>query len=362
MALPVLLLILHGPIATNILNFYSCGLAALSFGLKVARWKVSLPRACSPRPCSSPSSRPATSRKSFDAWMVSLIVWISPWAAIVLVEFFVVQRGRVDVARLYERETRSRIRRRQLAGAARARRRPGGRLVVAVRPGRRSSRGRWRRAFSNTDLSWLTGAVVAGLGSTTCSSAAASGSRPNSRRSRSPRPPSRSSRADDRRPPLEHLGPRDGLAARRRRGRLDLLRRRRREPGARARRALRRRTCRRCRTRPTGRASACRGILELLARTRAARDVLLPGPTAALAGHVSRRARRPATRSACHSHRHRPLVELSEAEQEEDFHARPGGAAAAWARARRATAPDVAADGVHARAGRARRACATTPR
>ena len=28
--------------ATNILNFYSCGLAALSFGLKVARWKVSL--------------------------------------------------------------------------------------------------------------------------------------------------------------------------------------------------------------------------------------------------------------------------------------------------------------------------------
>ena len=42
MALPVLLLILHGPIATNILNFYSCGLAALTLGVKVARWKVSL--------------------------------------------------------------------------------------------------------------------------------------------------------------------------------------------------------------------------------------------------------------------------------------------------------------------------------
>ena len=42
LALPVLLLIMHGPIATNILNLYSCSLAALSIGIRAARWKVTL--------------------------------------------------------------------------------------------------------------------------------------------------------------------------------------------------------------------------------------------------------------------------------------------------------------------------------
>src|SRR5919108_679301 len=40
MTIPVLLLIMHGPIATNILNLYSCSLAALSVGLRASRWKV----------------------------------------------------------------------------------------------------------------------------------------------------------------------------------------------------------------------------------------------------------------------------------------------------------------------------------
>ena len=42
MAIPVLLLLMHGPIATNILNLYSCSLAALSIGVRAARWKVTL--------------------------------------------------------------------------------------------------------------------------------------------------------------------------------------------------------------------------------------------------------------------------------------------------------------------------------
>ena len=42
MAVPVLLLLVHGPIATNILNLYSCSLAALSIGVRAARWKITL--------------------------------------------------------------------------------------------------------------------------------------------------------------------------------------------------------------------------------------------------------------------------------------------------------------------------------
>jgi len=40
--------------------------------------------------------------ESFDQWIVSIVVWISPWAGITLVEFFILRRGKVDVPALYE--------------------------------------------------------------------------------------------------------------------------------------------------------------------------------------------------------------------------------------------------------------------
>jgi NCS1 nucleoside transporter family len=161
MALPVLLLILHGPIATNILNFYSCGLAALTFGIRVARWKVSLAAGALASVVLVVFIEAGDFAASFDAWMVSLIVWISPWAAIVAVEYFVVRRGRLDVASLYAERTRSR----------------GGdvnwRALVALAAGLVAGwawqygltpefQGPLAKALSNTDLSWLTGGLVAG--------------------------------------------------------------------------------------------------------------------------------------------------------------------------------------------------------
>jgi purine-cytosine permease-like protein len=161
MALPVLLLILHGPIATNILNFYSCGLAALTYGIRVARWKVSLAAGALASVVLVVFIEAGDFAASFAAWMVSLIVWISPWAAIVAVEYFVVRRGRLDVASLYEERTRSR----------------GGdvnwRALVALATGLAAGwawqygltpefQGPLAKALSNTDLSWLTGGLVAG--------------------------------------------------------------------------------------------------------------------------------------------------------------------------------------------------------
>ena len=138
-----------------------------------------------------------------------------------------------------------------------------------------------------------------------------------------------------------------GLAARRRgRGR-DQLRRRRRDadPG----RAIRVRHAPVDDVAP-GLRAACRRAADPRAAgaDRAAGDVLLPGrDRRALAGNARRRCWAPATRSRYHSHAHRPLVELSEAEQEEDFH---GGLevlrrlGAVTGRLPRAA---VAADGVH---------------
>ncbi len=102
MTIPVLLLIMHGPVATNILNLYSCSLAALSIGLKAARWKVTAVAGVVGSAVLIAFIQSDSFAHSFDNWIASIIVWISPWAGITLVEFFVLRRGKVDVPALYE--------------------------------------------------------------------------------------------------------------------------------------------------------------------------------------------------------------------------------------------------------------------
>src|SRR4029079_11076099 len=102
MTIPVLLLIMHGPVATNILNLYSCSLAALSVGLKAARWKVTAVAGVVGSAVLIAFIQSDSFAHSFDNWIASIIVWISPWAGITLVEFFGLRRGKVDVPGLYE--------------------------------------------------------------------------------------------------------------------------------------------------------------------------------------------------------------------------------------------------------------------
>jgi len=97
----VLLMVLHGPIATNILNVYSAALAALSAGFNfsrvalasivgVAGYLVTLYFIFAP-----------SFAKAFDNWMISLLLWMSPWAGIVLADFFIKRKGTIDIAELY---------------------------------------------------------------------------------------------------------------------------------------------------------------------------------------------------------------------------------------------------------------------
>jgi hypothetical protein len=45
--------------------------------------------------------------KAFDNWMISLPLWMSPWAGVVLADFFIRRKGRIDVAELYRKPERS---------------------------------------------------------------------------------------------------------------------------------------------------------------------------------------------------------------------------------------------------------------
>ncbi|WP_436776222.1 cytosine permease [Yinghuangia sp. YIM S09857] len=173
LALPVLLLVMHGPIATNILNLYSCSLAALSVGLRTARWKVTLASGAVATLVLLVFLESNSFAHAFDNWMTSILVWISPWAGVMLVDFFVVQRGRPDVAALYEPD-------RQDGPGGHLR--PGSRRVHPTynRPGLISlacgiaaawscqyglvgaMQGPIARSLGHIDLSWLAGLTVAG--------------------------------------------------------------------------------------------------------------------------------------------------------------------------------------------------------
>lgn len=161
MAIPVLLLLVHGPIATNILNLYSCSLAALSIGVRAARWKVTLVAGLVASGVLAVFVNADSFAHAFDQWMVSILVWISPWAAIVLVDYFVVRRGSLDVASLYPGDRSLPGRAFNVSG------------LVSLAAGLVAGwswqyglvpimQGPLAKALGNTDFSWLSGSLVAG--------------------------------------------------------------------------------------------------------------------------------------------------------------------------------------------------------
>jgi len=97
----VLFLVMHGPVATNILNLYSATLAALSLDLKFARWKVALVVSAVGTLALIAFIESDNFASDFDKWLASVVVWIAAWGGVMLVDFFIVRRGSVDVQALY---------------------------------------------------------------------------------------------------------------------------------------------------------------------------------------------------------------------------------------------------------------------
>jgi len=103
----VLLMVLHGPVATNILNVYSAALAALSMGLRLSRTAMALIAGVVGYVVTVYFVFQPSFAKAFDNWMISLLLWMSPWAGVVLADFFISRRGHIDVAELYREPERS---------------------------------------------------------------------------------------------------------------------------------------------------------------------------------------------------------------------------------------------------------------
>jgi nucleobase:cation symporter-1, NCS1 family len=100
--------------------------------------------------------------EQLDFWLASVVAWVSPWAAIMLVHYYVIKRENIDIDALYQSPSESRVG--DVNWAAMISLLVG--LVVTwmflyglVKP----LQGPVARALNGLDLSWLAGMLTAGL-------------------------------------------------------------------------------------------------------------------------------------------------------------------------------------------------------
>lgn len=162
LAVPVLLLVIHGPIATNILNIYSCGLCAQTMDWKVDRRVLSYGVGALATLFTVYLILNGDFATNLDGWLAGLVTWVAPWGAIMLVHYYGIARQRVDVDALFEPPGSPRVP--DVAWEAIV---PFVLGIVATwtfEYGIPSYlQGPGAKALGGIDLSWLAGALVAGV-------------------------------------------------------------------------------------------------------------------------------------------------------------------------------------------------------
>ncbi|MDX6324981.1 MAG: nucleobase:cation symporter, family [Nocardioidaceae bacterium] len=162
LALPVLLLVIHGPIATNILNIYSASVCALTLDIRVDRKIVAYVVGGLATVFCIWLVYQQDFASALDGWLASMVTWVAPWGAVMLMHFYWVTRQRIDIPALYDEPGSSRL------GDFRWD------AIIAFVAGIVATwafeygiptalQGPAAKAMNGVDLSWLAGFLVAGL-------------------------------------------------------------------------------------------------------------------------------------------------------------------------------------------------------
>ncbi len=162
LAIPVILLVIHGPIATNVLNIYSCALCAQTLDWNIDRRKLSYGVGAFAFLFTIYLIVQNNFAQSLDAWLGGLVTWVAPWATIMLLHYFWLQREQIDIDPLFEEPGRGRLP--QVIWPA----------VVALVIGMFATwtaeygvvtwlQGPLAKQMGNVDLSWLVGSVAAAV-------------------------------------------------------------------------------------------------------------------------------------------------------------------------------------------------------
>ncbi|MDI3405678.1 purine-cytosine permease family protein [Streptomyces cavernicola] len=102
LAVPVLLLVLHGPIATNILNIYTFTVAAQALDIKVHRRTLSSVVGVLSMGVVVFFIYQSDFAAILDSWLIGLVAWVSSWGGIMLVHYGRIDRGTAGVERLFD--------------------------------------------------------------------------------------------------------------------------------------------------------------------------------------------------------------------------------------------------------------------
>lgn len=100
LAIPVLLLVLHGPIATNILNIYSCTQSVLCLDVKINRRVLNVAVGVFAWFGVLLFLGMSDIGDALDGWLSSVAGWTSVWGGIMLVHFLIIERNRSDFSKV----------------------------------------------------------------------------------------------------------------------------------------------------------------------------------------------------------------------------------------------------------------------
>jgi len=102
LAIPVLLLVVHGPIATNILNIYTFSVAAQALDIKIKRRTLSVVVGVFAMAAVIFFIFNSDLGGVLDTWLIGIVAWIAAWAGIMLVHYFKFAKRHIDSGVLFE--------------------------------------------------------------------------------------------------------------------------------------------------------------------------------------------------------------------------------------------------------------------
>lgn len=102
LAIPVLLLVLHGPIATNILNVYTFSVATQALDIKMPRRGLSILVGVLSLAAVIFFIFQGDLASTLDTWLSGIVAWIATWGGIMLVHYYRLERQMSSVDRLFD--------------------------------------------------------------------------------------------------------------------------------------------------------------------------------------------------------------------------------------------------------------------
>ncbi|MGM0931692.1 MAG: purine-cytosine permease family protein [Actinomycetota bacterium] len=100
-AIPVILLVIHGPIATNIINMYTFSVATQALDIQVSRKKLSILVGCLAMAAVIGFMFATDFAHLLHNWIIAIAAWVATWGGIMAVHYYVFERRHKNYSYLF---------------------------------------------------------------------------------------------------------------------------------------------------------------------------------------------------------------------------------------------------------------------